>query len=70
MTPGDGDIQSVEPDADAPAPPLPLTVRPATGEGWITGMEAGTTWLLVRPRDSMAVWAGGGGGCGCGCWWE
>ena len=69
MTPGDGDIQSVEPDAAAPAPPLPpLTVRPATGEGWITGMEAGTTWLLVRPRDSMAVWAGGGDGCGC--WWE
>ena len=68
MTPGDGDIQSVEPDAAASAPPLPLTVRPATGEGWITGMEAGTTWLLVRPRDSMAVWAGGGGGCGC--WWE
>ena len=65
MTPGGGDIQSVEPEAAAP--PLPLTVRPATGEGWITGMEAGTTWLLVRPRDSMAVWAGGGGCC---CWWE
>lgn len=56
MTPGDGDIQSAEPVAP------PLTVKPATGEGWITGMEAGTTWLLVRPSDSMAVWAGGGGG--------
>ena len=60
MIPEDGDIQSAGPDIVTPAPP-PLTVRPATGAGWITGMEAGTTWLLVRPRDSMAVWAGGGG---------